>query len=208
MKHLILILSLMFSVVAGADITPVFQLKYSSKPKVQNTVTGWDALFPGTSQAVSYTATAGISSALQPNSSVVQLDCTTNCFVAFGGVTSSSANGSTANACLTSVSSTTGIVVGQTVFDVTNPSKISAGTTILGLGTGPCSSGQVQMSANAANTISNDMLLFGGTNAAAVANTTMYLPAGTPKSIGVIGGTLITVIESSTSGSLYVTEGL
>ena len=70
-------------------------------------------------------------------------------------------NISSASACITSPGSTTGLAVGQYVYDSTVPANITLGTTIAGL-PGTCSAGQIQMSANAAATATGNTLTFGG----------------------------------------------
>ena len=46
-----------------------------------------------------------------------------------------------------------------------------------------------------------------GANPTAVANTTMYVPLGTPIRLAVNPGDKIAVIQAASSGRLYVTEG-
>lgn len=46
-----------------------------------------------------------------------------------------------------------------------------------------------------------------GTNPTAIAGTSLFLPANVPVKVGVNGGSKVAVIQSSSGGSLYVTEG-
>ena len=46
-----------------------------------------------------------------------------------------------------------------------------------------------------------------GTNPTAVADTSMYLPAGIPEYFGIEGGQKIAAIQLSSGGDLYITEG-
>lgn len=76
-------------------------------------------------------------------------------------VLSTTGNLTLSSACISSPGSTTGLATGQFVYDSTNPTYISSGTTIAGL-PGTCSAGQIQMSTAATHAATGDTLTFGG----------------------------------------------
>ncbi len=122
--------------------------------------------------------------------------------VAYSAVNSTTASGSaasatttasglTSSACLTSVGSTNGILVGAVITDSSNATYITNGTTVVAL-PGTCSSGQMQMSVNAAHAISGDTLVF-----------TNPVPASKClTSVGATTGILVgAIITDSTTGA-------
>ncbi len=98
-------------------------------------------------------------------------DITASVLSTTGTVTSSSA-------CITSIGSTTGLAVGQYVYDTTN-AYIPSGTTIAGL-PGTCSTGQVQMSASATGSSTGDTITFGGQASSLINDTKIWSTAVTP----------------------------
>lgn len=154
--------------------------------------------------------------------------------VAYSAVNSTTASGLTSSVCLTSVGSLTGIQVGAIISDTTNSTYITAGTTVVAL-PGTCSTGQIQMSVDAAHNLSGDTLSFlnpAGVSAAfqaatqliliscstdcyflvgsspvAASTTGTFLPAKTLLYVGVNGGQKISAIQSAATGTLNVTEG-
>lgn len=63
--------------------------------------------------------------------------------------------------CISSIGALTNLGIGQFIYDTTNPTYISSGTTIAGI-PGTCSAGQVQMSTNATHSATGDTITFGG----------------------------------------------
>lgn len=94
----------------------------------------------------------------------------------YAAVLTTTGNISSISACITSIGSTTGLAVGQFVYDLTVPSHITVGTTIVGL-PGSCAVGQVQMSANANNTATGDTVTFGGQMSQLINDTKVYVTA-------------------------------
>jgi microcystin-dependent protein len=84
------------------------------------------------------------------------------------------------SACVSSLSFSVGtyakLIVGAYIYDSTNPTYISSGTTILGL-PGSCSAGQVQMSSNATHAATGDTLTFGGSISQFIHDNQLYVGA-------------------------------
>jgi hypothetical protein len=78
----------------------------------------------------------------------------------FGSEPSITGTISTASVCVTSPSSTAGIVPGAPIVDITHPTAIASGVLVVAL-PGTCSSGQVQLSAVASISETADALIFG-----------------------------------------------
>lgn len=79
----------------------------------------------------------------------------------FGATESTTATISTSSACLTTVGSTAGIAPGALIIDITHPTAITTGTTVVAV-PGTCSSGQIQMSANGGVAETGDTLNISG----------------------------------------------
>ncbi len=104
-------------------------------------------------------------------------------------------NLSSGSACIASPASTSGVAAGQFVYDTTTSTNIPSGTTVLGIGTSPCSSGQIKMSANAAGTATGDTITFGGQLSQLINDSKIYITANSINSQlstaitnGLIGG--------------------
>ena len=152
----------------------------------------------------------------------------------YNQINSTTGSGLTSSLCLTSVGSLTGIQVGAVIADTTNATYITAGTKVAAL-PGSCSTGQIQMTADAAHNLSGDTLSFtnpAGLSAATQATTQVFLIscttncyflvstpgtlatsatgtfvlANTPVYFGVVGGQYISVIQSATTGTANITE--
>lgn len=78
------------------------------------------------------------------------------------------------SACISSPSTTVGVKVGFFAYDTTHPTYIPGGTTVVGIGTAPCSAGQIKLSASASNTSSGDTITFGGQKSQLLNTNKMY----------------------------------
>lgn len=92
-------------------------------------------------------------------------------------VLTTTGNLSSGGACIASPASIAGLVSGLYIYDSTTPTNVPSGTTIVGIATSPCTSGQIKMSANAAGTATGDTLTFGGTAAQLINDTKIWLTA-------------------------------
>ena len=72
-------------------------------------------------------------------------------------------NLSSGSPCIASPSSILNLSAGLYAYNSTHSSYIPSSTTIVGIGTSPCTSGQIKLSANAAGTATGDTITFGGT---------------------------------------------
>lgn len=128
------------------------------------------------------------------------------------------ANVTASSACLTSVSSITGIAAGQSVYDLTTPSNIpgqnTGATTVVGIGTSPCSAGQVKISAVASGSGTGDTIGFGGPLSNLPLTAQVYdsfnsMPLSLSISTGAIGGSggLTNVVGSVGSPQLVTAGG-
>ena len=96
--------------------------------------------------------------------------------------------------CIASPSSLTGLAVGQYLYDLTTAANIPSGTTIAAL-PGTCSSGQIQMSANAAGTATGDSIGVGAPLTQLLNDSKIWMTSVTPPqqlstavTAGLIGG--------------------
>jgi hypothetical protein len=105
-------------------------------------------------------------------------------------VLSTTGNLASGSACIASPGSTTGLIVGQFIYDQTTSANIPAATTIAGL-PGTCTAGQIQMSANAAGTATGDTITFGGQLSQLINSTKLYSPLlGESLESGITDGTI------------------
>lgn len=110
-------------------------------------------------------------------------------------ILSTTGNLSSGSACIASPGSTSGLFAGLYAYDQTNPTYIPSGTTVLGVGTSPCTSGQIKLSANATTTVTGDTITFGGLPSQAINDTKIWVTSATPNqtlynaiTTGAIGG--------------------
>ena len=113
-----------------------------------------------------------------------------------GTITGNLTSGS---ACIASPSSTAGLATGLYIYDTTNSTRISAGTTIAGL-PGTCSAGQIQMSANAAGSGTGDTITFGGQDSQLINDSKIYVTGNS------LNETLNTAIVNGDIGSIATTS--
>lgn len=88
-------------------------------------------------------------------------------------------NLATGSPCIALPSSTSGLIVGMYVYDTTTSANIPDNTTIAAL-PGACPSGQIRLSANAANNATGDTITFGGTGAQLVNDSQIWASSVTP----------------------------
>jgi hypothetical protein len=121
-------------------------------------------------------------------------------------VLSTTGNLTLSSACISSPASTTGLVTGLYIYDTTNPTYISSGTTIAGL-PGTCSAGQIQMSTTATHAATGDTITFGGQASQLINDTKIWATGVLPNqtlysalntgAVGGSGGSSVNMLTAS-----------
>jgi hypothetical protein len=120
--------------------------------------------------------------------------------------TTGNVSSSSTPTCITSLSSTANVAAGQFVYDTTH-SYIPASTTVLGIGTGPCSAGQVQMSASSTGTATGDTITFGGQQSQSINTSKIYDVTYTGQLSTLISNSGLGALATAASGSAMTSNG-